>query len=165
MLPAPNPFILFSPYIVHCISHYMLYFRDKFINLHLLLITPFVPGIGQTIVAVRIAVENDVYQLILVTSPNFSNLLHQPAPLFEAITPSFPYVENLFLGVSIPPYLCFSVTRRNYSFANIIAHFRGLWICCSMQRKSFILMDQLSHILVIHDCVGPVPVFSVVSQL
>lgn len=27
---------------------------------------------------------------------------------------------------SISPYLCFSVTRRNYTFAKIIAHFRGV---------------------------------------
>ena len=42
-----------------------------------------------------------------------------------------------FRGVFIPPCLCFSVTRRNYVFANIMADFRGLWVCCPHAMKFF----------------------------
>ena len=72
MLAVPSHFTLFSPHILRCISQDMLCFKDDIVDLHLLLITSFVPGIGPIILAGRLAVEHNVYQLtILATSPNF----------------------------------------------------------------------------------------------
>lgn len=149
----------FSGFIWCIVFHWACHILRKMLSIWIFCLLPNLsPIIGQTIVKIGGMITGISYQFSV--SLNFWNFFYQPVPLFEVTTTSFPYVEK-FLLVSIPSYLCFSAMRRHYVSAKIIAHFRVVGVCAPYNEKSSSWIRG-SPIIVILDCIVPVPTDSVI---